>query len=260
MTSWDPDLLRRRPRPVAEIDSLRVERMADTGSAPLLTLASDGNAYWVKTQHNPHGQLSLVVERFVQAMAQYLGAPVPECELINMPAEHVSGYRSSDGASLSPGVSHASLLVGTNSTEGDTLIHLKRDDNSRRAASYVALWEWCAGEDPHWLYSSAEDYSMWSFDHGLWIGGASPWELSELPGMVGVKSPWAGSIKDMDSLSFMELADRVEAFTKNHAVNAVATIPIDWGFADEDLIHLAQWAYDRRTTTAQRLRAYASNT
>lgn len=36
------------------------------------------------------------------------------------------------------------------------------------------------GDDPQWLHQTVDDYSIWAFDHGLWLAGESHWSIDAL--------------------------------------------------------------------------------
>ena len=57
------------------------------GSQPRLMRASDGNLYVVKLQDNPQGSRVLANELLASRLAQHLGLPVPQAEILELPAK-----------------------------------------------------------------------------------------------------------------------------------------------------------------------------
>lgn len=232
-------------------------RVADTGCKPLLMPASDGFVYWVKPQHNPHGQLSLLTERVVAAVAQFLGAPIANSTLVTIPETmHGTSY-SSNAEFLYAGTAHASRVIKGELHEERELRYVPKDGNRYRAPAFIALWEWCFGDDGQWIYNLEDDFQMWTFDHGTWIGGQGQWGIDDLAGSERLSSGWPGSVKGMDAGTFLGLADKIETCSVADVLEFVSTVPIDWGFTDEELIKVAKWLHARRRHVAQNLKRHS---
>jgi hypothetical protein len=233
--------------------------VAPTGCSPIMMAASDGNVYWVKPQHNPHGQLSLVAERIVAAAAAYLGAPIADSTLLTIPdGWHDSRYPSANNL-IHPGTAHASRVVDGTLIEDTELKFVRNDGNSERAPAYVALWEWCWGDDRQWAYNKSLDHQMWTFDHGLWLGGGGEWAIEDLPSSAKLSNGWDGGVNNMDASVFLGLADRLEGCTVADVLEIAASVPIDWGITDRQLIIIAKWLHDRRAMVIQNLKKHAKN-
>lgn len=256
---WKNASLATYQRPSASLTASSILRHVNTGCTPLLMSTQKADElYWVKPQYNPHGQTSLLAEQVVAAVGRYLGAPIPSTALIEIPSVFAS-YRFPDGNFLMTGIAHASKHVESECVEDTELLYVPKDGNRYRAPKFIALWEWCFGEDPQWLYAQADDYQLWTFDHGLWLGGGGEWEISDLQATVDIPSGWPGSVKGMDSTTFMGLADAINACTVSDLLSFVSAVPIDWGFSDAELIEVARWLDRRRASVITSLKQHARN-
>lgn len=243
----------------AQVTASALLRFAETGCHPALMVGSDGRRYWVKYQQNPHGQLSLLAERIVAAVSAYLSGPVPDASLINIP-KRFHGVKVLDTEYvLHQGPAHASLEVSGQCTESYDLSHIPKDGNRFRAPKAIALWEWCFGDDEQWLYVQSEDHQLWTFDHGMWLGGGGEWTIDSLKNTYDVSAGWDGNVRGMDAGTFLAMADKIESCTVADLLSVVATVPLDWGFTDNELIDVAYWLDRRRNHVATNLRKHSTN-
>lgn len=235
-----------------------IEWHRTSGSKPLRMDGDDGHQYWVKPMDNPHYNESLLAERVVATVGSILHAPLVESVLIDIPEELVAGERYADDMRLiTPGVAHGSRIL-PNALESDHADHVTKDHNSQRYPHFIALWLLCAGEDEQWLFDAAADKSVYTFDHGVWLGGQDQWTLRSLLQAPAYDAGWPFSVAGMDSQSFLAAASAIEGFSAIHALRAVASVPVAWGFADVELVGLANWLLARREPAAQKLRGLAN--
>src|SRR5690625_667240 len=164
-----PETLDGYLRPTTDFYVMHVREVLATGSTPLHVIASNGHRYYVKTQHNPHHQSSLLAEVIVHRAAQHLAVPTPEFTFLHLPDEVARNQSNHNGEPPYPGVCFASKEIDQAHHE-DRLTHLKRDHNLLHRPGYIALWEWCLGEDNQFLYRLDDRYSLTAFDYGLWLG------------------------------------------------------------------------------------------
>ncbi len=231
-------------------------RRGSSGSAAFLGLASDGQQYWVKPPGNPQGARTLVAEAIAYGIGRLIGAPVPADALIHIPAtfnwEYADAYR------LHGGTGHGSLNVEDVVVAEEWGIYSRLDDNRRRQASILALWDLCMGVDPQWLHQTTEDYSIWSFDHGFWLAGEADWTIDSLK-TIGT-SPWQFEL-DLGVASasgLREAADQVDSLSLA-AIQAVAgSVPLEWETTSQELSELASILFLRTEGVAERLRAAAN--
>jgi hypothetical protein len=103
------------------------------------------------------------------------------------------------------------------------------------------------------------DHQIWSFDHGWWIGGGGDWTAADLARQVQFNNAWPDSVKGMSAAAFVDVAKDIESLTMQDLLTAVACVPVQWGFPEEDLIAIAKWLDQRRPSTVTRLRKHATN-
>ena len=60
--------------------------------------------------------------------------------------------------------------------------------------------------------------------------------------------------------AFLGFAERLQNCTVADVLSIVATVPIDWGFTDKQLLTVAQWLYERREAVVTNLKRHATNT
>lgn len=248
-------LLAGQCRPEPEISIIAVFDVAhSSGCRPFLGLGSDGRSYWVKHRDNDHGVQSLIVERVVAAVGHLLDGPMRPAVLVTIPPA-VAADPLLKGYGVSSGTAHGSEHLD-DCIEKDVLANTRDDGNSVRQPKFIALWELFAGEDPQWLYSREADNQVWSFDHGFWVSGGEmgDWGGDQLERTVHVWSPWEGDVKNMDSRTFLKLADEIMSLSVENLVAAVATVPVSWGIPDYDLESMAWWLYSRRRHVSDRMR------
>jgi hypothetical protein len=215
-----------------------------------------GRRYWIKVIGNPQGDQVLVTEQLVSAAGRLIEAPVRQTAVVQIP-EELAGWRYGEFQTLRAGVAHGSLHLESADVI-DELLYTARDDNARRQPALAALWDWCLGEDEQWLYDVSEDRSIWTFDHGLWLGGGFGWSGDQLEVDVDTAWPWNGSPEGMDPRAFMSVADRLEAVTQEDLLAVVGCVPLAWDVPQFDLETVAWMLYRRREDVAARLRAIAA--
>lgn len=233
-------------------------RRASSGSEPAEVLADDGRLYWMKPIGNPHGATSLLAERVVGVVGEWLSAPVAPSRLLDLSTVLAGRMQFSDMTKATPGLAHGSQVVTSQPLELDTLTHGGKDDNAHRGALYVALWELCAGEDQQFLYALDESHSVWSIDHGMWIGGQGQWSPDALSSGPKYSPHWSGTIRGLSKTSCLGAADRLEQLDQSTALALASSVPLEWGFTRTDLAHIADWLLERAPKVASRMRAYSS--
>ena len=251
-------LLAGRPRPDAEASIFAIADVADSGSRPFLGLSTDGRQFWVKYQGNLHGVDALVSERVVASLAAKIGAPMRKSVLVDVP-EPLVGDPRLVGSGIRAGVAHGSPLLD-DCTEKEVLDSVAKDHNRFRQPRFIALWELFLGADGQWLYDHANDHQVWSFDHGFWTNGGEPSAMSgsDYQNLVHTWSDWPGSVRGMDSGTFLETAAQLEALSVFDLIDVVSGVPVAWRIPDENLECLAWWLHARKPHIADRMRALAN--
>ena len=228
-------------------------RRTESGSGTFLALADDGSRYWVKAPGNPQGDRTLVSEVIVQGIGHLIGAPVVETCLIAIPDGTRWKYTSQDV--LRGGTGHASRDISDAivSDEWSPFTHL--DGNRRRQSFLVALWDLCMGGDEQWLHEVGDDYGIWSFHHGFWLGGDGDWDIQSIR-RTGTR-PWVDDL-DVALLSrsaLRDAADAVDDLQWVHLDDVMARVPVEWGATEAELAAVAEVLFSRVEGVAERLRA-----
>lgn len=231
-----------------------VLRSYNDGSRASLVLTAAREKYWIKCLGNPQGDLILATERLVSGVGELIGAPVRPTRLLRIPAD-LAGVQYGPSSFFRESIAHGSLHVEA-AEEAYGFLYPRRDHNAQRRAAIVALWDWCMGDDEQWLYDHGNESSLWSFDHGFWLGGdGGDWDPSLLQRLVS--TPWEhpeplpAAARSEASL----IADKIEQITANQIVEVLASVPLEWGL-DDHALEVAGWfLYRRRIDVAQRMRA-----
>jgi len=253
MTSPQPVL-----GPLPRVRLVAPLRRTESGSGTFLALASDGRQYWVKSPENPQGNRTLVTEIVVQGVGALLGAPVVPTALVDIPPRMTYSYTRQDR--LHGGLGHGSLNVSTVIQSDAWSDFSSHDDNRNRQARLLALWDLCMGGDPQWLYDVLDDYSVWSFDHGFWLGGEGDWDEGSLTRTA--TSRWDDELSAgiASAAGLRAAAEAVSSLTRDDLRGVVARVPVEWGATSRELVTLVDVLYLRADGVASRLLEAAERT
>jgi hypothetical protein len=234
-----------------------------SGSGTFLGLASDGNKYWVKAPNNPQGPRTLAAEVIVHGIGNLFGAPVCRTALIEIPDS--MNYRFTPQHWLHGGIGHGSLDIPSVVVSEEWPTYASRDSNRERQALLLGLWDLCMGGDQQWLHDTTDSYSIWSYDHGFWLGGEGDWSGESLQ-KIGT-TPWLYDRQpgDLDpgiaSARALYAAASAVLSLDRDAIHAVAnSVPIEWKIPSPDLATVADLLFLRTEGVAQRLTQAAIQT
>jgi hypothetical protein len=229
---------------------------SQSGAATFLGLVDSGEQYWMKVLGNPQGDQVLTNEQIVSAAGALIKAPVRPTALIEIPLE-VAGWQYGETERLRPGVAHGSLHLESADLT-DLMLYQQLDDNANRQPALLGLWDWCLGEDEQWLYDLADARSIWTFDHGLWIGGGFDWDANSIARTVDTPWSWPLPVIGMNPTAFHQVADTLEGVSVSQIVDVIRVVPLEWGIPDSDLEAVGWMLYRRREPVAMRLRQLAA--
>ncbi len=223
------------------------------GSGSFPGEASDRERWYVKPQNHRQGGQVIVSEYVVSAVGQLIGAPVCRVEPIRVPSD-LSGHQFSSGLVLEEGIASASQAV-PHAVEDHGLLYRGRDDNSRRHAGVFALYDWCWGGDPQWLYSATDDNKLFSHDHGWYFPpeGASI-ETDQLRANVDSPHPLPLREDDLDQGELDRLADNLDAVRRSELEAVLALVPASWPASEECLETVGLFLEQRAPEVASRIR------
>ena len=246
--------IRSRTDPVgAVVIEVPVVPSAAGGSGTFLGLGSDGRRWWVKPANNLQGARVIVTESVVGRAGALIGAPVCEVAVVQIPAE-IAGWEFRPGARLEPSFAHASLAID-DAQETRALEYRQRDDNQRRHAGVLALYDWCWGGDDQWLYCETDDRKLYSHDHGWYLPEVGPnWSEASLLEHIDTPHQLHGPSSDLDPTALRQLAERLESVTREELAAMLQGVPVSWSASDAELEALGFFLERRAPAVAGRLR------
>jgi hypothetical protein len=218
-----------------DFDGLYVVAPESAGASwggPFRATASDNRAYFVKSlQTCPQDQqASLTVEQVVAQVGSLIGAPVCETSLIRIPAP-LAGWAPRQGSPpLQEGIAHASLAVGHAEETRPSLAARAKDDNSRRHVGVYALYDWCWGTDPQWLYDLDNDRMTYSHDHGLYFPpeGRGGWTRQDLVDRADQAHELPDARDGLSSEAAKSVALALEHVSQNDLAAVLSSVPASW--------------------------------
>jgi hypothetical protein len=226
------------------------------GSGTFLALGSDKAQWWVKPPNNQQGGKVVVTEYIVAQCGRLIEAPVCEGSVIRIPAEG-AGWEFRPGVQLVEGYGHASRAVDS-AREGRTLDARDRDDNRRRHAGILALFDWCWGGDGQWLYSEAADRTLYSHDHGWYLPEeGADWSEATLLARLNEPHPHPSDPSGLDPAELHALADRLRGVDREILGTMLQGVPLSWPVTDEELEACGYFLEFRSGKVAERLEAIA---
>lgn len=234
-----------------------------SGSGTFLGLASDGNKYWVKAPNNPQGPRTLAAEVIVHGIGQLIGAPVCHTVFVDIPDSMT--YQFTPQHRLHGGIGHGSRDISPTVVSEEWSTHTARDNNRVRQAFLFGLWDLCLGGDQQWLHDTSQSYSIWSYDHGFWLGGEGDWSVKSLQS-VGT-TPWLyDRVRgDLDpgvasARGLLAAAEAISGLDRSTFRAVTQTVPVEWKIPSTDLISAADILFLRAEGVAARLAQAATRT
>ncbi len=229
------------------------------GTKPVLVLADDGQRYWLKAINNPQRPNIPAVEQIVGRCGALIGAPVASVALVTIP-EELAGYPLYPGVALEAGIAHGSLDV-VSAQSIWSLDHVERDDNRSRYSGLIALYDWCWGGDPQWLYQTGTkpnqtetfDYEYYSHDHGEYLLSREEWSLDTILPKVDEPHLLPRYPAPSMLLDSSGLAERITAVTHGQLVEVLSAIPSSWPVSDAQLELIGFFLERRRDAVAARV-------
>lgn len=199
---------------------------------------------------------ALAAEWTVGRLGCAIGAPVCEVALVQIPTQLLP-CEFAPGRSLVAGTGCASRdLTGTPKEVRGTLAHRDADDNRRRHAGVFAIVDWFNGSDVQWLHDAADDWALYSHDHGWYFPPSGPdWTVEQLQATVAAPQQPLGNPAGLDAAELDRLASAIEGVSNDIIANVLGAVPLEWGITPTDLDCLAWYLAERRIPVASRLRS-----
>jgi hypothetical protein len=198
-----------------------------------------------------------VTEQLVARAGQLIGAPVCEPHIVSIPSVLV-GWEYRQGLTLEESLIHGSLSVEPSIEVRGALDKRARDDNARRHAGIIALYEWMVGDDPQWL-ERGQDAEYHSHDHGFYLPPPGQvWTAASLHAFGTTDHALAGATPTgLDAPELERLAAALDAVTRQELEVCASNIPTSWPVTDGDMEAFVDFALARCQPVAIRLRAMA---
>lgn len=197
--------------------------------------------------------MSVAIEYVVSKVGQLIGAPVCEGGLIRIPRE-LAGWPLGTGR-LEAGLAHASLALPRAVEHRHALVSRTRDDNRRRQAGVHALWDWCFGSDPQWLYDLDNDESIYSHDHGLYLpSNDGCWKRQHLIQCADEPNELPDTPHGLSEEAVEEVSTALEKISRDALVNILCGVPASWPVDNDDLEALGWFLEYRAPAVAGRIR------
>lgn len=239
------------PRPLLVLPQ---QRSRVGGSGTFLAADSESRQWWVKPLNNRQGSRVLVTEQVVGRAGALIGAPVCEVAIVEIP-EELAGWQFLPDRRLEAGLAHGSAAVDQ-AIEERSLGHSDRDDNRIRQAGVFALYDWCWGDDPQWLFSATRDMELYSHDHGHYLPRTElEWTVEGLESHADIprQAPWP--TEHLDRSELCRLASALREVDRDQLGTILAQIPEDWPISTEELEALGWFLEYRAGQVAHRLDA-----
>ena len=224
------------------------------GSGTFLAVDNEDREWWVKPLNNAQSERVVVTESIVGAAGRLIGAPVCETAIVHIPKE-LEGWEFRPGRTLESGFAHASLAVEA-AVEDRQLRSRDDDDNRINHVGVLALYDWCWGGDPQWLYSTADENRIFSHDHGWYLPEVgSGWTEQALVHRVDEPHEFNGPTTLLDQGETSRLARRLRSLTRADLCGILCNLPYEWPVTDSEL-ECVGWFLERRAhPVARRLQA-----
>ena len=248
--AWGGLLTGRRPAE-GSVAALMLQQIlpgkARGSSSTFKALDTNGTPWWVKAlDHNPDKRV--VTETIVGAAGSLIGAPVCHTARVRIPAATSQWARGQ----LTPRLAHGSCNVA-DAIEDRSLLHVRDDDNRKRHVGVFALYDWCWGNDPQWLYAINDNNKTYSHDHGHYLPNGPYWDTSSLSNNVFKARVLPGSYAHLDTHQIRRIKSRLQSVTRQQLVAILSLVPREWPVTDSELESLGWFLEQRAPLAAARL-------
>ncbi|MFI0417632.1 hypothetical protein [Spongiactinospora sp. 9N601] len=119
-----------------------------------------------------------------------------------------------------------------------------------------ALYDWCYGDDPQWLYDRDQDRCIYSHDHGLYLPPhTGTIDAGILEQCVDEPNPLPDAADGLDVEAVASVATALERIQRGALAKVLCAVPASWPVTDEALATLGWFLEHRAYAVADRLRA-----
>jgi hypothetical protein len=253
LTDWQRWRRSGREYEISQVTAI-LGRAPGGGSGALIAQLSTGERAFVKSVTSPQGSRVCLNEFIVGSCGLAIGGPVCRVLLVDVPHELAGDF---NGVAVVAGVASASVEVPGVHERRD-LAFRSSDDNRRRHAGVTALYLWCYGDDPQWLYDPSQDHTTYSHDHGHYFPSGPNWSTAALVTSAGALPGIPFSTDDLDASELRRLADVLRGVDGGLLQAILDRVPAAWPVTDEELAYLGWFLDVRRIGVADRLEELAT--
>lgn len=225
-------------------------------SRPFEAEADDGRRYFVKSLDTcpRNARASVAVEYLVARVGALIRAPIPETRLLRVP-EGFAGWSPFPGRALTCGFAHAIVAlpdcadIREYPAEADA-------ENLRRLVAVHALYDWCWGRDPQWVYSGHEQPRLYTVDHGLYlehfrrVGSRGSTFVPDANRAHELRRPES---VELPGAAVEEVSSLLRAVSRTQLVEILNSVPASWPVGDTTLENLGWFLEHRAPQVAHRL-------
>lgn len=225
------------------------------GSGAFQGRGDDGNRYWLKPLNNCQGPMVPATEQIIGRVGELIGAPTCIARTARIPTQ-LAGWEFRPGHALASGIAHASLAI-ENAVETHQMQRRANDENARRHAFLLALYDWCWGGDPQWLMDLSRDSAFHSHDHGWYLPPNGPrWDEAELLAHVNDSHEYRGCTEaGIGKGDVADIASALRSVHRGQLVAALSRIPASWPIPSEHLECVGFFLETRTIAVADRIEA-----
>jgi hypothetical protein len=222
------------------------------GSGAFPGLADDGKRYWIKPLNNQQGLRIPITEQIVGRAGALTGAPTCIVRTIQIPSQLV-GWEFRPGYRLEASIAHACEHVG-DAADVRGLDRRNEDDNARRHAHMMALFDWCWGGDPQGLVALSAESRYYSHDHGWYLPPIGPtWDEASLEWNIDIAHEYVAPNDGITPAFVDDIVGKLIAVQRSDICTMLARIPAIWPATNAELECVGFFLESRAPAVAARL-------
>jgi hypothetical protein len=226
-----------------------------SGSAAFKVQDTTKQIWWLKALNNPQGPRVPINEVIVGMAGKLIGAPVCQVTVVEVLAD-AAGVTYQGNLQLQPGFHSGSKNVAAVVEIKGALADRDKDDNARRHAGLFAVYDWCWGSDPQYLYSEDEDRRTYSHDHGHYFPNGPNWTMEQLASTVDTPHP-LDAPQGLDPKAILDFANHLKEVSHDDIGGILNGIPESWPVTTQELETMGWYLERRACAVASRLEKLA---
>lgn len=218
-----------------------------SSAKPVLVRGIDGNEYVVKGKQAGR---QIINDRVVAKLGQAMQSPVGEPYLIEISQDLLDINPEFDY--LATGIAHGTRFIPNCSDDRELFLDDDKLKNLPRFASLAILYGWMYASDHQFIYAKHSPRLVYSVDHGNFFVGSPDWTIQSLCRKFPNAKPQPDrlivskyKLDTVDSLAF-EVCGLQEKISEQTIVQAVGSVPDEWGITIDERLALVQYLIQRQ--------------